>query len=105
MWAQLYAANGYVVVLPNPHGSTGYGQAFTYALNTQWGVPDFADIDAIAGHMVASGISNPKKPGVGGWSYGGILTNYVITKSTRFAGAVSGASVVNAPITATMNTS
>jgi len=94
-WGQLYAANGYIAVLPNPHGSSGYGQPFTYALNRQWGVPDFADVDAVAEHMVSSGLSDPEKLGVGGWSYGGILTNYVITKSNRFAGAVTGASVVN----------
>lgn len=94
-WAQYWAANGYVVVLPNPHGSSGYGEAFTYALNRQWGVPDFADVDAIADHLVDTGISDADKLGVGGWSYGGILTNYVITKSSRFKGAVSGASEVN----------
>jgi dipeptidyl aminopeptidase/acylaminoacyl peptidase len=94
-WAQLYAANGYIVVLPNPHGSTGYGHDFTYSLYKQWGVPDFADIDAIADHLVEAGISRADQLGVGGWSYGGILTNYVITKSTRFAGAVTGASEVN----------
>jgi dipeptidyl aminopeptidase/acylaminoacyl peptidase len=94
-WAQLFAANGYIAVLPNPHGSSGYGEAFTYSLNRQWGVPDFADVDAIADHLVAEGIADGDKLGVGGWSYGGILTNYVITKSTRFKGAVSGASEVN----------
>ena len=94
-WGQLYAANGYIAVLPNPHGSSGYGQPFTYALNRQWGVPDFADVDAVAEHMVKSGLSDPKRLGVGGWSYGGILTNYMITKSNRYAGAVTGASVVN----------
>ena len=94
-WGQLYAAHGYVAVLPNPHGSNGYGQNFSYALNRQWGVPDYADVDAIADHLVATGVSKSNKLGVGGWSYGGILTNYAITKSTRFAGAVTGASVVN----------
>lgn len=95
IWGQLYAANGYIAVLPNPHGSSGYGEPFTYSLNRQWGVPDFADVDAIADHLVDNGISDGEKLGVGGWSYGGILTNYVITKSTRFKGAVSGASEVN----------
>jgi dipeptidyl aminopeptidase/acylaminoacyl peptidase len=95
VWGQLYAANGYIAVLPNPHGSDGYGESFTYTLNRQWGVSDFADVDAIADHLVDSGISDGDKLGVGGWSYGGILTNYVITKSTRFKGAVSGASEVN----------
>jgi dipeptidyl aminopeptidase/acylaminoacyl peptidase len=95
IWGQFYAANGYIAVLPNPHGSSGYGEAFTYTLNRQWGVSDFADVDAIADHLVDNGISDGDKLGVGGWSYGGILTNYVITKSTRFKGAVSGASEVN----------
>ena len=95
VWAQLYAANGYIAVLPNPHGSSGYGQAFSYALNRQWGTPDFADVDATADHLVEAGISDKNKLGVGGWSYGGILTNYVITKTKRFKGAVSGASEVN----------
>ena len=95
VWAQMYAAQGYIAVLPNPHGSSGYGQAFSYALDKQWGVPDFADVDAIADYLVDNGISDPDRLGVGGWSYGGILTNYVITKSTRFAGAVTGASEVN----------
>lgn len=92
---QLYAANGYIAVLPNPHGSSGYGEPFTFTLNRQWGVSDFADVDAVADHLVKVGISDGEKLGVGGWSYGGILTNYVITKSTRFKGAVSGASEVN----------
>jgi len=95
IWGQMFAANGYIAVLPNPHGSDGYGEPFTYTLNRQWGVSDFADVDAIADHLVNSGISDGDKLGVGGWSYGGILTNYVITKSTRFKGAVSGASEVN----------
>ena len=94
-WGQLYAAKGYIAVLPNPHGSNGYGEAFSHALFGNWGGPDFADVDAIADHLVASGISDGDKLGVGGWSYGGILTNYVITQSTRFKGAVSGASEVN----------
>jgi len=94
-FAQLYAAKGYIAVLPNPHGSSGYGQAYSYALNKKWGVSDFEDVNAIADYLVENGVSNPKKLGVGGWSYGGILTNYVITKSTRFSGAVSGASEVN----------
>jgi dipeptidyl aminopeptidase/acylaminoacyl peptidase len=94
-WGQLYAAHGYVAVLPNPHGSSGYGEAFSHALNAQWGVPDFADIEAIADYLVENDIADPQRMGVGGWSYGGILTNYVITQSTRFAAAVTGASEVN----------
>ena len=95
VWGQLYAASGYIAVLPNPHGSSGYGGDFTYTLNRQWGVSDFEDLDKIADHLVAQGISDGDSLGVGGWSYGGILTNYMITQTERFKGAVSGASEVN----------
>lgn len=94
-WGQLYAAQGYVAVLPNPHGSSGYGEEFSFALNRQWGVPDFADVEAIADHLVEANIADADRLGVGGWSYGGILTNYMITQSTRYAAAVTGASEVN----------
>lgn len=94
-WGQLYAAKGYIAVLPNPHGSSGYGEAFSYALNQQWGVPDFADIEAITDHLIDNNIADENRIGIGGWSYGGILTNYMITQSTRYTAAVSGASEVN----------
>jgi len=90
--AQLWAAEGYLVLQPNPRGSSGYGQAFSYALYAQWGVPDFDDVIAGVDYVISRGYADPEKLGVGGWSYGGILTNYVITKSTRFKAAVSGAS-------------
>lgn len=93
--AQLLAANGYVVVTSNPRGSSGYGQAFSAALFANWGVPDFEDVMAAVDYAIAEGYSDPDRLGVGGWSYGGILTNYVITKSDRFEGAISGASEVN----------
>ncbi len=90
--AQLWAANGYVVLQPNPRGSSGYGQEFSYTLYARWGVPDFEDVIAGVDYVIARGYVDPEKLGVGGWSYGGMLTNYVITKSTRFKAAVSGAS-------------
>jgi len=94
-WGQLYAARGYIAVLPNPHGSSGYGEGFSNSLNKQWGTPDFADIEAIADFLIDSKVADRKRIGIGGWSYGGILTNYMITQSTRYAAAVSGASEVN----------
>lgn len=93
--AQLLAAHGYVVLTPNPRGSSGYGQDFSAALFANWGVPDFEDVMAAVDHAIDEGYSDPERLGVGGWSYGGILTNYVITKSDRFEGAISGASEVN----------
>ena len=93
--AQLLAANGYVVVISNPRGSSGYGQDFSAALFANWGVPDFEDVNAAVDYAIAQGYSDPDRLGVGGWSYGGILTNYVITKSDRFEAAITGASEVN----------
>jgi len=93
--AQLLAANGYVVVISNPRGSSGYGQDFSAALFANWGVPDFEDVMAAVDYAIAEGYADPDRLGVGGWSYGGILTNYVITKSDRFEAAISGASEVN----------
>ena len=93
--AQLFAANGYVVVISNPRGSSGYGQDFSAALFANWGVPDFEDVMAAVDYAIEEGYSDPDRLGVGGWSYGGILTNYVITKSDRFEGAITGASEVN----------
>ena len=90
--SQLFAANGYVTLLINPRGSSGYGQAFSEILFADWGNKDFEDVMAGVDYAIEQGWSDPEKLGVGGWSYGGILTNYVITKSNRFKGAISGAS-------------
>jgi dipeptidyl aminopeptidase/acylaminoacyl peptidase len=92
--AHLFAANGYVVLTPNPRGSSGYGQAFSAALWANWGTPDFLDVMAGVDHLVAKGWADPERMGVGGWSYGGILTNYVITQTDRFKAAITGASEV-----------
>lgn len=91
-WAQLYAANGYLVLQSNPRGSSGYGQAFSLALFADWGNLDFQDTMACVDYAIDKGFADKDKLGVGGWSYGGILTNYIITQTTRFKGAVSGAS-------------
>ena len=92
--AQLFAANGYVVVQTNPRGSSGYGQAFSQAIWADWGTLDFPDVNAGIDHAVERGWADPDRLGVGGWSYGGILTNYVITKTDRYEAAITGASEV-----------
>ncbi|MCZ6918433.1 MAG: S9 family peptidase [Gemmatimonadetes bacterium] len=92
--AQLFAANGYVVVQTNPRGSSGYGQEFSRVLWADWGNKDFEDVMAGVDYAIAQGYADPERLGVGGWSYGGILTNYVITQTDRFEGAITGASEV-----------
>lgn len=89
--AQLYAANGYVVLFPNPRGSSGYGQDFCKAIYADWGNKDFQDDMAMVDYAIAQGIADPEKLGVGGWSYGGISTDFIITQTTRFKAAISGA--------------
>jgi dipeptidyl aminopeptidase/acylaminoacyl peptidase len=88
---QLFAANGYVVLTPNPRGSSGYGQDYCKAIFADWGNKDFADDMAMVDYAVAQGITDPDKLGVGGWSYGGISTNFIISQTTRFKAAISGA--------------
>ena len=89
---QVFAANGYVVVAANPRGSSGRGEAFSHAIWADWGNLDYEDVNAAVDHVIELGYADPERLGVGGWSYGGILTNYVITKTTRFEAAVTGAS-------------
>ena len=91
---QIFAANGYVVVLPNPRGSTGYGQDFCYAIWQGWGEKDYEDVMAAVDHVIDEGYVDPNMLGVGGWSYGGMLTDHVITKTDRFKAAYTGASAV-----------
>jgi len=90
---QLYAANGYAVLLPNPRGSSGYGEKFCAAIYADWGNKDFQDDMAMVDYALEQGIADPDKLGVGGWSYGGISTDFIIAQTTRFKGAISGAGV------------
>jgi dipeptidyl aminopeptidase/acylaminoacyl peptidase len=92
---QLYAAKGYAVLAANPRGSSGRGFDFSRAIYADWGNLDVKDVLAVVDAAVANGIADPARLGVGGWSYGGILTNYVIASDTRFKAAVSGAGVSN----------
>lgn len=92
---QIFAGAGYAVASSNPRGSTGRGEAFAKALYADWGGPAVPDALAAVDDAVARGIADPKRLVVGGWSYGGMLTNYLIASDTRFKAAVSGASISN----------
>jgi len=91
--ARLYAANGYAVLLPNPRGSSGYGQKFCEAIFADWGNKDYQDDMAMVDYALAQGIADPEKLGVGGWSYGGMSTDFIIAQTTRFKAAISGAGI------------
>ena len=88
---QYLAALGYVVLLVNPRGSSGYGEEFSRAIFADWGGPDYEDVMAGVDAVLELGYVDPDRMGVGGYSYGGILTNYVIVKTDRFKGAISAA--------------
>ncbi len=95
---QVLAANGYVVLGVNPRGSSGRGEKFASAIFAAWGEKDGDDVLAAVDHAVARGIADPARLGIGGWSYGGILTNQVIARDRRFKAAISGAGQGNALI-------
>jgi dipeptidyl aminopeptidase/acylaminoacyl peptidase len=92
---QAYAARGYAVVAVNPRGSSGRGFDFARAIYADWGTKDVADVLAGVDHVIAMGIADPDRLGIGGRSYGSILTNYVIASDKRFKAAVSGAGSSN----------
>jgi dipeptidyl aminopeptidase/acylaminoacyl peptidase len=92
---QLLAANGYAVVGMNPRGSSGRGEKYALAIWADWGRKDAQDVLAGVDYAVKIGVANPERLGVGGWSYGAMLTNYVIAQDTRFRGATSGAGISN----------
>lgn len=93
--SQALAAQGYLVVNPNYRGSTGHGRDFSRAIYADWGNLEIVDIHTVMDNLVAQGLADPERLGIGGWSYGGINTNYAIATDTRFAAAVSGAAASN----------
>lgn len=90
-----FAAKGYAVLRPNPRGSTAYGAAFRNKVDQDWGGLDYQDILAGVDLVIAKGIANPEKMCVMGWSYGGYMTAWTVTQTTRFRCAVIGAGITN----------
>ena len=88
---QWFAANGYAVLSVNYRGSSGRGAKFSRAIWADWGHYEVDDLQAMVDQVVKMGIADPNKLGVGGWSYGGILTDYMIASDNRFKAATSGA--------------
>ena len=88
---QWFAANGYVVLAPNYRGSSGRGAAFQKAIHKEWGHFEVVDLLGAVDAAVKAGVADPARLGIGGWSYGGISTNYTIASDPRFKAAISGA--------------
>ena len=93
---QLFAAKGYAVLYTNPRGSTGYGENFLWATwGGGWGIRDYEDVMAGVDYVIAHFPVDPKRLGVTGYSYGGFMTDWVITQTNRFSAAIAGAGISN----------
>ncbi|MFP3896284.1 MAG: alpha/beta fold hydrolase [Anaerolineales bacterium] len=90
-----FAERGYAILRVNPRGSGGYGADFRAANKRDWGGGDYADIMQGLDLLIARGISDPERLGIMGWSYGGYMTSWVITQTSRFKAASVGAGVTN----------
>jgi dipeptidyl aminopeptidase/acylaminoacyl peptidase len=94
-WTQYLVSRGFAVLTPNPRGSTGRGSEFQRRLIDDVGGGEMRDVIAGAQAMVDRGIADPERLGVGGWSWGGYLTAYTITRTQMFKAAVMGAGLAN----------
>ncbi|MEK6408908.1 MAG: S9 family peptidase [Acidobacteriota bacterium] len=88
---QFFAANGYAVLAVNYRGSSGRGMKYSRSIFADWGHYEVEDLQAGVDHVIKMGVGDPDRLGIGGWSYGGILTDYMIASDTRFKAATSGA--------------
>jgi dipeptidyl aminopeptidase/acylaminoacyl peptidase len=93
---QVWAAQGYVVVAPNPTGSTGFGQAFTNGVSKDWGGKPFVDIMKCVDYVVATyPFVDSSQMAAAGASYGGYMVNWIATQTTRFKTLVTHCGVFN----------
>ncbi len=92
---QILAARGYVTVLINPHGSTGYGQAFTEQISGDWGGAVYEDLMKGVDYVIKQGYVDPNRLGAAGGSYGGYMVNWILGHTDRFKALVSHAGVYN----------
>ena len=88
-----YSALGYFVLMPNPRGSFGQGEAFTQANRKDFGYGDLRDILAGVDTVLAKYPVNPSRVGITGWSYGGFMTMFAVTQTHRFRAAVAAAGI------------
>ena len=88
---QWFAAHGYAEINVNYRGSSGRGQAYAQSIFADWGHLEVIDLLGAVDEVVKMGVADPNKLGIGGWSYGGILTDYTTASDSRFKAAISGA--------------
>lgn len=90
-----FASKGYVVMLPNPRGSTGYGERFSEACVEDWGGADYEDILAGIDELIERGVVDPERVYIGGYSYGGFMASWAVGHTNRFRATWVGAPVSN----------
>lgn len=90
---QVFASAGFVVVMPNPRGSTGYGQKFTDEINQDWGGRVYDDIMAVVDHVAGQSWADTERFAAAGGSYGGYMVNWILGHSQRFKALISHAGV------------
>ena len=88
---EFFAANGYAVLSVSYRGSSGRGSAYQKAIFADWGDKEVMDLIGAVDEAIRSGVADGDRLGIGGWSYGGILTDYTIATTPRFKAAVAGA--------------
>ncbi|HYP27413.1 MAG TPA: S9 family peptidase [Blastocatellia bacterium] len=91
--AQIFAANGYAVLMPNPRGSTGYGNRFTTSNVKDWGGKDYQDLMLGVDEVIKMGVADQDRLAVMGGSYGGFMTFWVVTQTDRFKAAIGHAGI------------
>ncbi len=97
-WANfghVWAGNGWVLFYPNIRGSSGYGEKFLMSNVKDWGGADYQDIQSGINYLIAKGVSDPDKLAQSGWSYGGYMTAWTLTQTTRFKAVMVGAGLTN----------
>jgi dipeptidyl aminopeptidase/acylaminoacyl peptidase len=92
---QYFAQKGFIVLRPNPRGSSGYGKEFRYSNVRDWGFGDYQDLMTGVDYVLAMGIADANNQFVMGWSYGGYMTSWVVTQTDRFKAASMGAGLPN----------
>ncbi len=90
---QVFASAGFLVVMPNPRGSTGYGQKFTDDINSDWGGKVYDDIMAVVDHVSGLPYADSNRMAAAGGSYGGYMVNWMLGHTNRFKAFVSHAGV------------
>jgi dipeptidyl aminopeptidase/acylaminoacyl peptidase len=91
--AQIFAAAGFLVIMPNPRGSFGYGQKFTEEIKDDWGGKVYEDIMAVVDHVAALPYADPERMAAAGGSYGGYMVDWMLGHTQRFKALISHAGV------------